>query len=61
MLADVLFDELQQNVGHVLAAGGDGRLEGVVQVDVDVQVHAFHLVFVFQLAHLLPPPGGAQR
>ena len=34
VLADVVFDELQQDVGHVLAAGGGGRLEGVVQADV---------------------------
>jgi hypothetical protein len=31
VLADVALDKLQQNIGHVLALGGRGRLEGVVQ------------------------------
>ena len=54
MLRDVLLDVLDQHVGHVLALGGGGGLEGVVQIDFDVQIHALHLGFVrFQWTHLL--------
>ena len=44
VLTDVVFDKLQQNIGHVLAAGGGRRLESVVQAEFDVDVHALHLV-----------------
>lgn len=42
VLDDVRLDELQQHVGHVVAAGRWGRLEGVVQLDRNLQVHSFN-------------------
>jgi hypothetical protein len=45
VLRDILLDELEQDVGHVLAAGSGGRLEGVVEADFNVQIHAFDLRF----------------
>jgi hypothetical protein len=33
---DILPDELQQHVGHVLTLGGSQTLEGVVEFDGDV-------------------------
>jgi hypothetical protein len=42
------------------ALGGGSGLEGVVQIDFDVQVHALHLVLGVQLSS--PPfPAGIQR
>ena len=46
MLIDVAADKLQQLVGHVLASGGRGRLEAVVQRDGYIQIHAFDFLVV---------------
>ena len=55
VLRDILLDELQQHVGHVLPLGGGGRLEGVVQLNGYVQIHSLHLLFLrlLDLPHLL--------
>ena len=38
----VALDEVQQDVGHVLALAGGYGLEPVVQLDRDVQIHPLH-------------------
>jgi len=56
---DVALDELQQHVGHVLALGGGGRLEAVVEFAGDVQVHALCPLF-FWLGRLPHPLSGVR-
>jgi hypothetical protein len=44
VLGDVRLDELHQFVGHVLALGGRRRLKCVMQLDGNIQIHAFHFL-----------------
>ena len=44
---DVALDEVHQHVGHVLALAGGCGLEGVVQLDWDIQIHSLHLHFLW--------------
>lgn len=39
---NVLLDKLQQHVRHVLALRGGDRLEGVVKIGADVQIHSLY-------------------
>jgi hypothetical protein len=43
--ADVVLNELQQHIGHVLAFGGGDGLETVMELDGYVQIHALYLLF----------------
>ena len=45
MAGNIVLDELQQDIGHVLAPDCRGRLEGVVQINFDIDVQAFNLLF----------------
>jgi len=46
MLIDIGADKLYQLVGHVLASGGRRRLESVVQLKGNVQIHPFDFLIV---------------
>lgn len=52
MLLDVVPDELDQHVGHLLALSCRGGFEGVVQSNFNVQIHALDLALAALFALL---------
>src|SRR5579863_9397092 len=56
VLHHIVLDELQKNIGHVLALSSGCRLKGVVQFDRNVQVHSLHFLWfgLLDRSHLLP-------
>ena len=53
MLCDVALNELQQLVSHVLSLGSGNRLEVVVELDGNIQVHSLHFLDFLDLPHPL--------